>query len=131
MSILKNLKKKKGTLDVRKASQVIANINKAIEMGLLKVDLSSRKFSLQRELFSGRDIVFKSNWCRAVALYWDATTGQDSKSDVFTVLDIESGEEIGHFGYLIGFNSGDPANLPGIRKAVEDAIVKGAFIPTN
>lgn len=90
MSILKKLAKKKPQMDIRKMSQVIANINKLIEMGLLKVDLSTRQFYIQQSLWENRDDTFKDNWSKSVALYWNASTGHHGKEGVFSVFDIES-----------------------------------------
>lgn len=90
MSILKRLAKKKPKMDLRKMSQVIANINSLIEMKLLKVDLSERRFYIQPVLWENKDQVFKDNWSRAVAIYWNAATGNSEKDGLFKIYNIES-----------------------------------------
>jgi hypothetical protein len=103
MSILKNLKRKKETLDVRKASQVIANINKIIDMGLLKVDLSTRAFYIEPTLWENRDKQFKSNWSKSVVLYWNASTGNTGVEGEFTIYNIIDNSVIGTYSFNAGF----------------------------
>jgi hypothetical protein len=98
MSILKNLKKKREKLDLKKAHQVVQNINKLREMKLLHVDLGGRKFSLEASLWNGKDQEFKNNWCKSVALYWDNSTGQATKEhESFEIHDIATGNQIGFY----------------------------------
>jgi len=97
MSILKNLKKKGEKMDIRKGYEAISMINKLIEMKLLHVDLSTRKFSIEPVLWQGKDLLFKSHWCKSIRIYWDATTGNSSKDETFIVCDKNTGLEIGRF----------------------------------
>lgn len=113
MSILKNLKKNKSKMDIRKGSQVIANINKLREMKLLEVDFAKRKFSIQPELWDGKDLKFKDNWCRAIAVYWDATTNQKTTCESFDVLDKTNGQALGYYNLKDGFY---PFSGPGSRQ---------------
>jgi len=98
MSILKNLKKKRKNLDLKKAHQVVQNINKLREMKLLHVDLGSRKFSLEASLWNGKDQVFKNNWCKSVALFWDHSTSQiTAENEVFRIHDIATNNRIAFY----------------------------------
>lgn len=98
MSILKNLKKKQEILDMKKAHQVVQNINKLRDMKLLHVDLGSRKFSLEASLWSGKDQEFKNNWCKSVTLYWDHSTGQNTaEEEVFSIYDIGTGDQVAFY----------------------------------
>lgn len=90
MSILKRLTKNKPKMDMRKMSQVISNINQLVEMKLLKVDFSGRKFYIQPVLWENKDQIFKDNWSRAVAVYWNASTGNTGEAGLFEIYNIES-----------------------------------------
>jgi len=112
MSILKNIKQKKATMDIRKGSAVIAQINKLIEMKLLDVDLTQRKFSIQPVLWQARDLTFKTNWSRSIAVYWNASVSRElfnrlnsSTDETFTIHDANTGLQIGSFHLENGFKA--------------------------
>ncbi len=86
-------------MDLRKMNQVISGINKMIEMKLLKVDFSTRKFSLHKALWDGKDYTFKSNWCRNVALYWNESTSIKDNDGVFIIHDIETDQQIAEYNF--------------------------------
>jgi hypothetical protein len=118
MSILKNLRKKAETLDMKKAHQVIAQINKLIEMKILEVDLGTRKFSLEASLWNGKDQVFKNNWCKSIALYWEAITGMESKDDEkFSIFDISTGEQVAFYSRKNGcYNAYQAGRMKSMEK---------------
>lgn len=102
MSILKKINKKKTGMDLKKMAQVIANIKEMIRMELLKVDLSTRKFSIQPALWSNRDLTFKKNWSKTIGVYWNAETGFHGSDGEFQVCDINTGLVLG----VISFKNG-------------------------
>ncbi|MBB2149170.1 hypothetical protein [Pedobacter gandavensis] len=105
MSILKKMAKKKPQMDLKKMAEVISNIKKLIDMKLLSVDLSTRKFSIQPVLFENRDSTFKNNWLKAVALYWNAETGNSGGEGEFSICDINTGLSFGVFSLANGFTA--------------------------